>query len=334
MKLMSEYLLIFMCLCGVAEASEQTLDVFLESAATLALDDREARATLAQREGEAMQSWGRLLPSFSVAGDYTRNQQAVTFELPDGTMGETRTITISARDQFDLTLSASVPLIDAQTWLRTAAQVASSDAARQRLSATALETERQVVRAYYVLVAAEAFVHSTRVALSAQEATAALTTERKEAGLAGELDTRRAAAEVAVARQNVSDALYSLAAARRTLRTLTGVTPNDQPHAANDAIAGTESRAPPSTVAAKLDVTAAKRNQAAAWLALAPTLSVKANERLTNAPGFSPNPFWSVIISARFTLDAVSFGNVRVQSALAEQAVVRAGVRKAQRVIS
>jgi multidrug efflux system outer membrane protein len=332
MLLVSKCSLILVLLTG----STQPLDVFLEAAAKQSFDTREARATLEQREGEAMQTWGKLLPSASITGNYTRNQQQVDVSIPNGVNADgtpsVNTVTFSSLNQLDATLSASLTLIDVQTWVRTAAQVGSVEAQRQRLAVSDLETERQVVKAYYVLLAAEAFVRSTEQTLAAQEASAALTAERKAAGLAAELDVRRNRVEVERAKQNVSDARYSLLAARRALKTLTGIEP--AAHAsdswgldddlADARVDETRLKLVPAVLAASLDVTAARRNKAAAFTALIPTLSLQVNERVTSAPGFSPNPFWSVVISARWTLDAGIFATARVQSAQAEVAAIKA----------
>src|SRR5690348_9608150 len=63
-------------------AATQPLDAFLERAKTQSFEAREASATAQQRSAEANAALGRLTPSFSARGVYTRNQEEVAATFP------------------------------------------------------------------------------------------------------------------------------------------------------------------------------------------------------------------------------------------------------------
>ena len=305
------------------------LEGYLKAAAKNNFDQRETTAVSRQREGELQQNWGKLLPSASITATYTRNQQSVQANIPSGPNGETQLLVINALNQLDANFTASVPLIDVAAWIRTAAAVSTAESSRLKMQSTGLETERQVARAYYALVAAESLVRSTERNQKANEDSFKLQQDRQTVGLASELDVRRSNAEVQRARQNVSDAYYSLAQARRQIETLSGLKADVSSDKLEDSL--TEPSADEATLAhlalvqgADRDVQSASRSKAAAWVFLVPTLTLQGSERYTNAPGFGVNPFWSVAVKAQWTLDAAGFGTARQQAALATVAEVRA----------
>lgn len=308
-----------------------TLDDFLKAASTRNFDARDTAALQAQRAAEHQQQWGKLLPGVSATASYTRNQQANQATFPDG-QGGTRVATINALDQLDATLQAQVTVIDAAAWLRTSATAANLEAADLKLKSTQLEVERQVARAYFTYVAAQALVTSTTRNLAATASSLTLTESRKQAGFATDLDIRRGQAEVEKAKQSLADAQYSVGAAKRTLVTLTGLQPsqgintssvlNDElalPAQPNDVVDTL-----PSLHVAQAEERSARRQKTAAWLTLIPTLSASASETFSNAVGFGVNPFWRVALTAKWSFDASTIGNIRLDLARAEQSTVKA----------
>src|SRR5262249_43287322 len=139
---------------------------------------------------------------------------------------------------------------------------------------------------------------------------------RREAGAASDLDVERARAEVERAKQVVASADQARAVSRRSLESLTGITPTegtlplpedglgDEPDLAalEPAIAKH-----PAVRAAALETKAADKNANAAWAALAPTVAGNATERLTNAIGFGYAASWSIAVSATWTIDPSNY---------------------------
>jgi outer membrane protein TolC len=308
----------------------QPLDEFVASAKAQNLDGREARATADQRIEEARQAGFRLAPSVVARASYTRNQYPVT--LPAGTFGPTAAV-ITPADQLDATFTLNVPLVDVGAWQRVGAAHAIADAARVRASATGLDVEKGVTRAYYQVVASEATLGAAERALAAAMESRAIVATRREAGTASELDVERARAEVERARQVVASADQARAVARRSLQSLTGVAPGEGTAALPEdgladepALGALEGRVAelPAVRAAALETKAADRNAVAAWAALAPTIAGNATERLTNATGFSGHVgTWSVALIATWNIDPSSVFAARAQSAARAVAEVR-----------
>jgi outer membrane protein TolC len=155
--------------------------------------------------------------------------------------------------------------------------------------------------------------------------------ERADAGTASTLDVRRAEAEVEARRQDVASADYGLQVARRSLRTLTGITPTEGGRALDDdlhdepPLGAWEAKvdALPAVAAAREDVRAAEANAGAAWAALYPTVVGTASERFTNATAFGQSPAWAAGVSAIWHLDASTIPAAHAQNLAASAARAR-----------
>ena len=281
-------------------SATQPLEAFLERAKTQSYDARTATATARQRSSEADAALGRLIPVFSARGVYTRNQYevAATFPpttLPDGTMSPPRTLVITPLNQLDAFLQLDVPIIDLASYHRYKAAGALAESASEQTAATTIDVSRSVARSYYQFQGADALVQSARESIKAAEANLKNVDDRRAAGAATDLDHERAQASVARAEQDLADAELGAQLAGRSLSTLSGLEPEAAQTAPEDDLhaegaLGTwlalASNTPGDRVAQKLGE-AAEQNRKAANRALFPTLAGSAQERITNATGFS-----------------------------------------------
>src|SRR5262249_31671202 len=194
------------------------LDEFVASAKAQNLDGREARATADQRAEEARQAGFKLAPSVVARASYTRNQYEASAMIPNGT-GMLQNGGVTPQHQLDASFTLNVPLIDVGAWQRVGAASATADAAKVRASATGLDVEKTVTRAYYQVVAAEATLGAAERALATSMESRGIVGTRREAGTASDLDVERAKAEVERARQVVASADQARAVARRSLQT-------------------------------------------------------------------------------------------------------------------
>ncbi len=320
--------LLAVAIVGVAPpaAALQPLDAFRAAARTQNLDIREASEVTLQRDDEARQAAWKLLPSAAATASYQRNQYTSQVTIP----GQ-GTATITPNNQLDATLTLSAPIVDFALWRRAAAADAVADAQHARTAATRLDADGSVVRAYYQVVAGEGVLAAARRTLAAAEASRDVVRQRVAAGLASELDGKRADAEVEARRQAIAEAEYSLAVARRSLETTSGLAPSDGAGPIADdlreeaPLATWESRVPglPQLQAAALDVRAADKNVGVAAAALYPTVSASATERITNAAGFGQSPSWAAGVSLTWRFDASTIPAVRAQEAARAAAAVR-----------
>lgn len=311
----------------------QPLAEFRTGARSRNLDVHEAAYLREQRDAEATQASYKLLPSLVATAGYTRNQYESAVTTPLGN-GEARTATITPKNQLDATVTLSVPIIDVAAWRRASASDALADAQAARAAATGLDVDANVTRAYYQVVADEAVLAAAHRTVTAAEENQGVVRQRHGAGLASELDVRRADAETEQRRQSVAEAAYQLAVARRSLETLTGLAPT--PDTSDGAVppddlheeaplTAWESSAPdlPHVHAARLEVTAADKNAGVAAAALFPTIAASGTERLTNATGFGQSPSWSAGVVLTWRIDASSVPAVRAQDSAAAAARVR-----------
>jgi len=306
----------------------QPLREFVVASHAHALDNRESAAVVEQREAELRQTWSRLAPTITLTGQLVRNQYAAEVSLPAGQNQPTRTFTITPENQWDVIGSFSMPLVDVGLWQRIGAADKNRDAARARALSTRLEVERQVARAYYQTAASEAVLASARRALSVSEASFAAISLRNGAGLATDLDTERARAEVERNRGTVADAELLLATSTRNLETLSGLSPGGgaivlETGAPDAPPADARGDRHPSVLAAKLEADVARSTQRAAWSALLPTLTVTGSERFTNAIGFGQSPSFSIGVGLTVRLDLASAYAARASEASAVAARVR-----------
>lgn len=310
----------------------QSLEAFVAASRSSNFDRREALAVAEQRAAEADQAKSRLAPSLTAKGTYTRNQRDVT--VTQGVGPNAATVTITPLDQLEATFTLNVPLVDVGAWMRVSAAGATAEAARLRALGSSDDAEKSVTRAYYQVVASEATKVAAAQALATAEESQTITQRRFEAGSASELEMERARAEVARARQVVASAAQASATARRSLDTLSGLAPSEgtvplpEDNLAPEASAaqlepGVERL--PSVQAAALDARAASKTADAAWGALAPTVVATATERLTNATSFAGRvSFWTVGVTATWTIDASTYFAAKAQSAGRVAADVRA----------
>ena len=269
----------------------QPLESFLDRAKTHSFDAREASATERQRVSEADAAIGKLAPSFSARGVYTRNQYEAAVQLP----GTATKLVITPLNQLDAFLQLDVPIIDLASYHRYKAASALAASASEQKGATTIDVGRSVARSYYNFLGADALVQSAKESIKAAQANLKNVDDRRAAGAATDLDHERAAASVARAEQDLADAELSEALAARALETLSGLTPAPAEAAVEDDLHGEgqldswltlAASAPGQRVAQRLGE-AAEQNRKAANRALFPTLAGSAQERITNATGFN-----------------------------------------------
>jgi len=275
---------------GSAQAT-QPLDAFLERAKTHSFDAREATAMEQQRASEADAAVGRLTPSFSARGVYTRNQYESAVQLP----GTATKLVITPLNQLDAFLQLDVPILDLANYHRYKAASALAASATEQKGATTVDVSRSVAKSYYQFLGADALVQSARESIKAALANLKNVDDRRAAGAATDLDHERAAASVARAEQDLADAELSAALAGRALETFSGLTPGPAEPMPEDDLHGEGQLGPwlalaastPSQRVARRLGEAAEQNRKAANRALFPTLAGSAQERITNATGFS-----------------------------------------------
>jgi multidrug efflux system outer membrane protein len=306
----------------------QPLDSFLERARTQSFDAREATATEHQRASEADVALGRLVPAFSARGVYTRNQYEAAVTLP----GTATKLVITPLNQLDAYLQLDVPLVDLASYHRYRASSALAASATEQKSATTIDVSRSVARSYYQFLGADALVRSARESIKAAEANLKNVDDRRAAGAATDLDHERAAASVARAEQDLADAELGSALAGRALETLSGLSPEAAAGFPEDDLHGEgtlanwlslAATAPAQRVAQKLGE-AAEQNRKAASRALLPTLAGSAQERVTNATGFSAhNSAYTLQLILAWRLDYGTVATSDAQSAALEVQRVR-----------
>jgi outer membrane protein TolC len=326
-------LLPLMLVSAVASAAPayamQPLSSFLDSAKTKSFDAREADALLEQREGEASAGTRKLWPTLSARGVYTHNQYEAIVRVPNA--GEA---IITPQNQVDAFFSLDLPIVDFSSWARASAANTLRDAAAHRKNATAQDVELDVTRAYYQLLAARAVEEAAHKSVEVSERSHKVIADRRQAGVATDLDLQRAVGEMERNRQRLANAGYLVKVDERALRTLSGLVPesggsvpSDDLHA-EPATQNAQSEAP-AVLAARAEAEAQDKNAAAQWRTILPTLSANATERLTNATGFT-NRYASYTLSA--TLSWKLDGSLLAQSTAQDAAARLTGVRQERAV--
>ena len=295
----------------------QPIEHFYDRARTHSFDAREQLATNEQRDWEADAALGRLLPSFSARGTYQRNQYETAVTLP----GSTASIVLTPKNQLDGVLQLDVPIIDLASYQRHAQSKRLAEASKVQSEVVAAEVTRAVARAYYSFVGASALAVSARRSLQMAEDNAAFVGVRREAGAALELDVERARANVERAKQDVADADLLQMTAARNLETLSGSTPTPVTDLTEDDLrdegalqSWLEAKDTPTERAQALLNEAAVAGERAAKYALLPTLSANAQERFTNAAGFSGrSSLYTVQVVLSWRLDYGSYATAKAQ---------------------
>jgi outer membrane protein TolC len=322
--------LLLLVLLGAASpaVATQPLEDFLSRAEAQSFEAREASATERQRDREADVALGRLIPSLTARGVYTRAQREVSTRLPNSP----ERLVITPLNQVDALLQLDVPIIDLSNYHRYHAAKALARSASAQRGATTIDVSRSVARAYFQFVGASALVRSAHESINAAEANRKNVEDRKSAGAATELDHERALANAARAQQDLADAELGVALSARSLESLSGLTPapadtfpEDDLHAESP-LAGwmaLASRTPQGKVAGHLR-DAAEQNRKAASRAILPTLSASAQERFSNATGFGGEAStYSLQLILSWRLDYGVRSGVAAQDAALEVQQVR-----------
>lgn len=314
----------------------QPLGDFLAKTESRNFDVREARATALQRDAEAKTALGRILPSFTARGTYTRNQYEVIAQFPTGPLPTDVTrITIQPQDQLDGFLQLDVPIVDIAGYARYKSLSSAADAQLAGAEVSLLEARASVIRTYYQLVGVRALVSSAKESVEAAEKNLTAVRDRKQVGLVPELDVERAVANLERSKQDLADAGLAVASSVRTLETLTGMTPseggesglNDDLHEEAPLavwLSKAKSDLPQNRAADELTKAAADGRRAAK-LSFLPILSVQGLERFTNATSFvGRSSYYTLTASLTWRLDYSTIANVNAQAAAADAAQVRA----------
>lgn len=323
----SKMLALALALLPSTAFATQPLSEFLAQGKARSFDAREQKATAEQRGWESNAALGRLLPSFSARGIYTRNQYEAVVTLP----GAPKAITIQPQDGLDAFLQLDVPIIDLASYHRYRQAGHLANAAELQQTLTAYDTDRNVSRAYYSFIGASALVASAEKSLKNAEDNAAYVTTRREVGVAVDLDLERAKANVERAKQDLADARLMTALSARTLETLTGLSPTPATEYPSDDLAPEgdikgwldTKETPTDKVQAELDEATTSGKRAAAF-ALAPTLAVNGQERFTNAAGFvGRSNYYTLQAVLSWRLDYGTYATAQAQAAAGELQKIR-----------
>jgi outer membrane protein TolC len=316
-------------LLGSGRASAtQPLETFLEGARKSNFDVREQTATVEQRNWESESALGRLLPSASARGVYTRNQYAAVIPpsvVPGG-------LTITPQDQLDLFLQVDVPLVDLSNYQRLGQARHLAKASSAQLELAQNDVQRTVARAYYTYVGSAALVKAAERSQKIAEDNLAFVTTRHDIGVATELDRERARASVEQSKQDRAQAELVGITAARNLQTVSGIAPTPVDEYPTDDLHPEEPLAtwlsntdtPSDRVQAELGQAASSAKKAAAY-SLLPSLSANAQERITNATGFTGRTS-SYLLQAvlSWRLDYGTYGVAQAQASAADVQKVRA----------
>jgi outer membrane protein TolC len=286
----------------------QPLDSFLERAAQQSFDSREAEATHRQRTAEADEALGRLTPTFTARGIYTRNQSEVAADLPDAP----EPLVITPLNQLDAIFQLDVPIIDLASYHRYKAGRELEKSAFAQREATTIDVSRSVARAYYQYLGASALARSAEQSINAADANQKSVDIRRQAGAATELDLERASANTERSRQDFADALLGVALAGRSLETLSGLSPDksdgtlleDDLHLEGSLEGWLDLAAKsPGNRAVEHLRNAGRQALSASTATFIPTLAAVGQERVSNATGFagrSTNYSIQLILAWRF----------------------------------
>ena len=317
-----------MSVSGPALAT-QPLSTFLEGARSKGFDAREQNAVAEQREWEREAALGRLLPSLTARGIYTRNQYEAV--IPAGPIVPVD-VTITPQNQLDAIFQLDVPIVDLASHARygQASHLARAADAQRALSGS--DSDRAVARGYYTFIGASALVFAAERSTKIAEANLDYVTARFSAGVATELDRERARANLERTKQDRTDAELVRTMAARNLETLSGLSPTPVTEYSVDDL---RPEAPMSEWLASRDTPAdrvqvhlgkaADSAKKAASYALLPTLSASAQERITNATGFNGrSSAYTLQAVLSLKLDYATYATAEAQASAADVQKVRA----------
>lgn len=322
---------LFLLVLGLAPAAgaTQPLETFLAAARSHGYEARESAAVVEQRSWEKEAALGRVLPSVSATGIYTRNQYEAV--IPAGPLSPVD-LTITPQNQLDGVFALDVPIIDMAGFYRYGQARHLARAAEAQKDVTASEVDQVVARSYYAFVGASALVVAAERSLRSTEQNLAYVVTRHAAGVATELDLERAKANVERAKQDRTDAELLRTTAGRNLETASGIAPTPvteypiddlRPEAPlSEWLANRDT--PSDRLQGHLTRASASAKKAAAS-ALLPTFGANAQERISNSTGFSGH-------TAAYTVQAVlswrgdygTYANAQAEASAADAQTVRA----------
>jgi outer membrane protein TolC len=315
----------------------QPLAEFVQAAEKNNFDARESRAAARQRGAEADVALGRLLPSGTARGVYSRNQFEVAVQLP----GSANRLTIQPEDQLDAFLQVDVPLLDLASMYRLKSARSVARAGELQSQAANLDVARSVTRAYFQFIGGSALLDTAKRSVGVAVANLENVANRRGAGVATDVDHARAQANVERAKQDIADAELAVALSARSLETLSGLLPSkvdtvmaDDLH--EEAPLATwlkrTGETPQDKVARELALSA-DQARTASDMALVPTLTATGQERFTNATGFAGrSAYYTLQLVASWRLDYGLVQGRHVQDAAREAADVRN--ERTQRVLA
>ncbi len=351
--------------------AQADLKSYLDAAQQSNVDRRISIEARNKAASDFTASWGSLLPSLTVQGGWTHNQFPAELgvpatdadgnpilqrddngqllispalqRLPNGNVvpnpdvgsavPEYTTRAIVLQNQFDVRLRFDLPLIDVTRWIRVAGAGLSKESAELRDAYMRDVIARQVVSAYYGYAAAMHLLESAQKSAGVADAQLKLMEIRTKAGATTELDLARANAEMQRTRQTVADAQVLVATSKRTLRTLTGLTPPDSlpdwednlaPEAPLEEMEGRIGHLP-AVQASDKEADAAGLASTGAGLMLVPTVAASFTESISNATGFTgQNASYALGVTATWRIDVPTVANISSVGAQANQAKLAA----------
>lgn len=308
----------------------QPLEEFITGAKGHAYDAREQGAAKDQRDWEKAAALGRLLPSFTARGVYTRNQYRVA--IPAGSFGPgSPEAVIQKYDGLTALLQLDVPLVDLANYYRYKQAKHMAEAQEAQMSLTQNDLTRGVARSYYNFLGASALVESAERALKIANENFEYVSTRRGAGVATDLDLERARANVELSKQNIADAELARSLSARSLETLTGLKPEPANAFPQDDLQGegdlnawlNAKDTPTDQLNAKIQEAAVAGKRAAAF-SLAPTLSANAQEQFTNQVGFvGRNNYYLLQVVLSWRLDYAVYAQAQAQAAANNMQVIR-----------
>jgi outer membrane protein TolC len=270
-------------------AALQPMSKFVAAARQRSFAAQEQTATVRQRQAETDVTFGRLLPTFTARGTYTFNQYEAKVTVPG--IGSA---VITPQHQRDGVLLLEAPLLDLASRAKNEQAKLTAEVAVLQSQVVGVELERSVARLYTSYLGSEALIRATTRSLEAAQSNLEYVATRTDLGAATEVDRARATANVERARQDSAEAQLTQNLLARQLETLTGIAPTP---IAEFPVDNLEAEVPISEWLASKDTPSdrlapklyelAEQGKRAANYALLPTITASAQERFTNATGFS-----------------------------------------------
>lgn len=308
-------------------AALQPLQVFLKAARDRNPDAQQAAANVAQQNAQAQVALGRQLPGVAVQATYLRNQYDVVLQTPG------QTISIQPLNVRTLAARVTVPLVDLANFRRIRAANTSAESFEHTLEATRLTIEGQTVQDYYQVLANIALVRAAQTYLEVSRENLRLTEAKLRAGTATRLDVDRAVADVEAQVQQLAAAQLQVSLSARDLQSTTSIAPDissaqeltDDLHPEPE-LSAFEGNLPnvPSVSAAVAATRSAQQQAEAEKLTLVPSIAGTFTENGTTSPGFQPsNWYWQAALTATWSFDVTTVGNIRSTDAAADASRAR-----------